>query len=123
MTIHTGGRDECRNSAWLCSGWTHPRGYLDNQTGREEARMTLGELIDEAIEATIDKLTEGTMDANVIRGVSFDLEKALPALWAAEVHEGEVSEMWLWLEGHDADGPKQLAQDGQRVRVIVVPLE
>ena len=51
--------------------------------------MTLGELIDEAIEATIDKLTEGTMDANVIRGVSFDLKQALPALWAAEVYTVE----------------------------------
>ncbi len=92
--------------------------------------MTAGELIDAAIEATIDKLTEGTMDANVIRGVSFDLEKALPALWSAEVRECVVDDS-------DAAAPMQLVtperhgldlwgmglRHNDRVRVIVVPLK
>ena len=82
--------------------------------------MTLGELIDKALEPSLSA-TKHTMDENVILGCSYDIEKALPALWAAEVLEGEACELWLWVEGHD--GPKQLAHDGTRVQVIVVPLE
>ena len=87
---------------------------------------TVGELIDKALEPSL-RATKHTMDENVIMGCSYDIEKALPDLWNAEVLE------CVYAPGHGTpwqgdDVPldvllERRLKPGQRVRVIVLKEE
>ena len=83
--------------------------------------MTLGELIDAALEPS-RRSSKGTMEENVIFGCSYDIEKALPALWNAEVLEIDAATSDGAIQDYIVSRVLELGLP-DRVRVIVVPLE